>query len=363
MRRSAIAPTSATAIARKSQPERERRAVEVAARLDAAVGQDHRVVDGRAAARRRRPLRVRERVARRAGHLRRAAQRVGVLHAVVVPRWRRDDRRAGEQRAQVRGAGRLAGLGAQRDEVGGEGAVGAEQRLDRHRRGDVGDAQQPARSWVASTSIPSIPSVPLISASPSLAPSASGSAPLAASASAPSIRSPSGLVASPSPISTSAQWASGARSPLAPSEPCSGTTGVTPALSSASIVSATSGRAPERPIASVRARSSIIARTDLALHRRAHAGGVRADERALQLLAPLVGDRHVGQRPEAGRDAVGRLRRRPGGRRRRRSPPSPRGRRRRARRARPRGRRRRLRRVRVRFHSARPCGPTVVCST
>ena len=34
-----------------------------------------------------------------------------------------------------------------------------------------------------------------------------------------------------------------------------------PALSSASIVSASSGRAPEQPIASVRARSSIIART------------------------------------------------------------------------------------------------------
>ena len=72
---------------------------------------------------------------------------------------------------------------------------------------------------------------------------------------------PAASATSPSPISASAQWASGARSPLAPSEPCSGTTGVTPALRSAAIVSATSGRAPERPIASVRARRKIIART------------------------------------------------------------------------------------------------------
>ena len=66
---------------------------------------------------------------------------------------------------------------------------------------------------------------------------------------------------SPSPISTRAQCASGARSPLAPSEPCSGTTGVIPAFRTARIVSATSGLAPEYPMASERARSSIIART------------------------------------------------------------------------------------------------------
>ena len=101
-----------------------------------------------------------------------------------------------------------------------------------------------------------MPSVPLISASPSLACSVSGSIPASRSASAAG-RPPS----SPSPISASAQCASGARSPLAPSEPCSGTAGVRPALSSATIVSATSGRAPEQPIESVRARSSIIART------------------------------------------------------------------------------------------------------
>ena len=47
---------------------------------------------------RRHPLGVRERVARGAVHLRRAAQRVGVLHARVAVAVAGDDRRAGEQR-------------------------------------------------------------------------------------------------------------------------------------------------------------------------------------------------------------------------------------------------------------------------
>ena len=44
----------------------------------------------------------------------------------------------------------------------------------------------------------------------------------------------------------------------------------------------------------------------LAFHGRAHAGGVAADQGFLQLGAQLVGDVPVGQRPEAGGDAVGR---------------------------------------------------------
>ena len=42
-----------------------------------------------------------------------------------------------------------------------------------------------------------------------------------------------------------------------------------------------------------------------AFHGRAHAGGVAADQGFLQLGAQLVGDVPVGQRPEAGGDAVG----------------------------------------------------------
>ena len=63
------------------------------------------------------PLGVVQRVARGAGDLRRAAQRVGVLHAGVAVAVAGDDRRAGQQRAQVRRARRLARLRAQRDEV------------------------------------------------------------------------------------------------------------------------------------------------------------------------------------------------------------------------------------------------------
>ena len=46
----------------------------------------------------------------------------------------------------------------------------------------------------------------------------------------------------------------------------------------------------------------------LGLDRRPHAGGVRAHERALELRPAVDRDRHVGERAEAGGDAVGRLR-------------------------------------------------------
>ncbi len=118
-----------------------------------------------------------------------------------------------------------------------------------------------AASWIASSSMASMPSVPLISASPSLAASSIGARPARRSASAAGARSPSGPSTQPSPSSTSAQCASGARSPEAPSEPCSGTHGVTSWLSRSTSASATSGRTPERPRASERTRSSIIART------------------------------------------------------------------------------------------------------
>ena len=80
----------------------DRRAVEVSARLDAAIGQHDRVVDERD------QLAVGDRpgvldgVAGRAVDLRRAAQRVGVLHAVVAVAVAGDERRTVEQGAQVR---------------------------------------------------------------------------------------------------------------------------------------------------------------------------------------------------------------------------------------------------------------------
>ena len=87
---------------------------------------------------------------------------------------------------------------------------------------------------MASTSMPSMPSVPLISASPSFSASTTGSMPAAAQRLA---RRAAGRrrshAPSPSPISASAQCASGARSPEQPSEPYSWTIGVIPADSSA----------------------------------------------------------------------------------------------------------------------------------
>ena len=120
----------------------ERRAVEVAARLDPAVAQDHRVVDGGHQLVTGDGLGVGDGVARRAVDLGRAAQRVGVLDPGVALAVAGDDGRPGQQPAQVGGADRLPGLRAQGLEVGGEGAVGAEQGLDAHGARQVGHLQQ-----------------------------------------------------------------------------------------------------------------------------------------------------------------------------------------------------------------------------
>jgi len=87
------------------------------------------------------------------------------------------------------------------------------------------------RSVAASTSMPSMPSVPLISASPSFSASTTGSMPAARSASRAGWSAPEATRTSPSPIAASAQCASGARSPEQPSDPYSRTTGVMPAVS------------------------------------------------------------------------------------------------------------------------------------
>ena len=147
--------------------------------------------------------------------------------------------------------------------------------------------------------------VPLISASPSLAPSTSGSSPARRSASAPGSSSPP-TSASPSPTSGSARCASGARSPLAPSEPRDGTRGCTPAASSASSSSTVSRRTPEAPVASALARSSIAAAHDLGRERLADAAGVAAQQVELQPRDLVMRDRDVDEPAEAGVHAVGR---------------------------------------------------------
>ena len=107
----------------------------------------------------------------------------------------------------------------------------------------------------------SIPSVPLMRASPSFSRSSTAARPALRRASAAAQTVPSGARTMPSPVSASAQCASGARSPEHPSEPYSGTTGVMPADKSAAYADASAGRTPVRPVASVERRSSIIART------------------------------------------------------------------------------------------------------
>ena len=122
--------------------EADRRTVEVPARFDPSVGQDHRVVDRRGELRLGHPAGMRHGVTSGAVHLRRAAQGIGVLDTGVVVAVAGDDRRALEQSVHVGGAGRLAGMRAKRDQVRREGSIGAQKRLDRHRRGHVGDGQE-----------------------------------------------------------------------------------------------------------------------------------------------------------------------------------------------------------------------------
>ena len=87
-----------------------------------------------------------DRVAQCTGDLGRAPQRVGVLHALIVFAVRRRDPRAGEQRDEVRRAHRLARVGSQGvEELGKVCLVGPEERLDAHRRGDVGRGRERAQ--------------------------------------------------------------------------------------------------------------------------------------------------------------------------------------------------------------------------
>ena len=101
--------------------------------------------------------------------------------------------------------------------------------------------------------------------------------------------------------------ASGARSPLAPTEPRDGTSGWTPALSSATSASS---------VSSADAREALGEHVGAQRHRRAHvahrqriadAGGVAAQQVALQRFQRVGRDLDFGERSESGVDAVDRL--------------------------------------------------------
>jgi hypothetical protein len=120
-----------------------RRAVEVAVALDPAVQRDDGVVDGAGELAIAHQAGMCERVAAGPVHLRRAAQRVGVLYAGAVPgAVAGHDGRPSEQCAQVGGAVGLAGVRAQRLQVRGEHRVGTELGLDAHGGGEVSRAEQ-----------------------------------------------------------------------------------------------------------------------------------------------------------------------------------------------------------------------------
>ena len=188
------------------------------------------------------------RVARGAVHLRRAAQRVGVLHpavAVAVAGDDRPSRRAAGVRLRALTAWPTCGRSACRSAAKARSVpssastvIAAVTSASRSSAVEVGEreAQHPEHAVGAVDQRET-----LLGAQ--RRPARARRAASAAAAGDDVARRRS--TTSPSPISASAQWASGARSPLAPSEPCSRTTGVMPALSSASCRSTSSGRAPE----------------------------------------------------------------------------------------------------------------------
>ena len=160
---------------------------------------------------------------------------------------------------------------------------------------------------MASTSMPSIPSVPLISASPSLAISVTGSMPASPSAWAAASR----RAARVGDLALADQHERAVRErrevAARAERPVLGHDRGDPGVEQRE-----HRLGQQRPRAGAAHRERARAQQhhrpdDLGLDRRAHPGGVRAHERALQLLAALDGDRDVGERAEAGRDAVGRL--------------------------------------------------------
>ena len=125
--------------------QRQRLAVEVAAGHDVAVlGEDERVVGHRVQLALERGLDVGQRVVDGAEHLRRAAQRVGILHAAAVG-VAGDDLAAVQQRAQPRGDALRAGVRSHAGQALVERDGRALERLQRQRQRDDRDVEQAPR--------------------------------------------------------------------------------------------------------------------------------------------------------------------------------------------------------------------------
>ena len=266
------------------------RTVEVSARLDAAVGQHGGVVDRRAQLDFGCGDRRGRGVAGRAMDLRGTPQRVGVLRAGIVRPMAGHDRAALEEdpgwtdvvcpacgRNAIRSAAnaRSVPISASTDIAAVTSAV----------------RSSTSRSSMARTSMPSMPSVPLISARPSLACNVIGVIPAA-----PACRSALTFPDRRRRRGRRGEVATGAERPVFRNGRGD------PALSKSTMRSTTTGQAQisqrQRP-----ARSSIIALTTSS-STGAHPGGVRADQRALQLFTAVGGDDGGGERSEAGGHAI-----------------------------------------------------------
>src|SRR5205085_3329285 len=129
--------------ARVVEGDGERRAVEVAARNDLArVGEDERVVGGRARLHFDGRARVRECVAAGPVHLRHAAQGVRVLHALVAFEVRGANPAVAQEFSQVRRYFHLPAVRAREVYALVEGGGRALQGFQGHRAGNVGRARE-----------------------------------------------------------------------------------------------------------------------------------------------------------------------------------------------------------------------------
>ena len=184
--------------------ERERLPVEVPGGHDLAVGDHDGVVHHRAELGVEHPAGKRQHVPDRAVHLRCAAQAVRVLDGVPAVPVTGQQRGARQQGTQVGRAVKLAGMRADHLHPLVIRPVGAQQRLDRQRARQVGGGRPASgRRWMENASSACIGSVPLTSDRPSLGASSSGAIPCSASTSAgrPACGGSPGPRSRPSPIS------------------------------------------------------------------------------------------------------------------------------------------------------------------
>ena len=295
------------------QLERQRLAVEIAAGENL-LAEHQRIVGGRVQLDREHAARLGQRVAHRAVDLRRAAQRVGVLHAPAGD-VRLPDLAAFEQVAQTRGALQLAGMRARRVNPLVEGARRAAQRVERHGADHVGRIRPGSRAASSSRQpMASIACVPLIRLMPSLGCRSIGSMPARAQRlAARQDRAFEFRLA----FADQHQRHVGQRREIARRAHA--------ALRrhdrrDAAIQQIAEALGDQRPDAGESLGQHVGAdqhhgADHVARQRIADAGGMRADHVALQLVEILARNADVGQQPDAGVDRVDRsVARRPAGR-------------------------------------------------